>query len=167
MLFDSTVRKELARAFGATLVVILTIVLTQMLIQTLGKAADGAVAPQDVVLLLGFGAIKTLPTVLALSLFVAVVVSLGRMHTQLQRLAKAKTADKRQKLMDEHMKTMQENMGMATGMQSGMMDCPMMQGGMGMMGQGKVSQHDMMSKRMEMMMQGRMGMPLGEPPKPA
>lgn len=32
-----------------------------------------------------------------------------------------------------------------------------------MMGQGKVSQHDMMSKRMEMMMQGRMGMPLGEP----
>jgi len=36
-----------------------------------------------------------------------------------------------------------------------------------MMGQGKVSQHDMMSKRMEMMMQGRMGMPLGEPPKPA
>lgn len=54
--------------------------------------------------------------------------NLGRMHTQLQRLAKAKTADKRQKLMDEHMKTMQENMGMATGMQSGMMDCPMMQG---------------------------------------
>ena len=93
--------------------------------------------------------------------------NLGRMHTQLQRLAKAKTADKRQNLMDEHMKTMQENMGMATGMQSGMMDCPMMQGGMGMMGQGKVSQHDMMSKRMEMMMQGRMGMPLGEPPKPA
>lgn len=80
MLFDSTVRKELARAFGATLVVILTIVLTQMLIQTLGKAADGAVAPQDVVLLLGFGAIKTLPTVLALSLFVAVVVTLGRMY---------------------------------------------------------------------------------------
>lgn len=80
MLFDSTVRKELARAFGATLVVILTIVLTQMLIQTLGKAADGAVSPQDVVLLLGFGAIKTLPTVLALSLFVAVVVTLGRMY---------------------------------------------------------------------------------------
>jgi len=93
--------------------------------------------------------------------------NLGRMHTQLQRLAKAKTADKRQKLMDEHMKTMQENMGMATGMQSGMMDCPMMQGGMGMMGQGKVSQHDMMSKRMEMMMQGRMGTPAGEPQKPA
>jgi hypothetical protein len=110
--------------------------------------------------------------------------NLGRMRTQLQQLAKAKTADERQKLMDEHMKTMQENMGMAKGMQSGMMDCPMMQGGMGMMGgqgmmgQGKVSPDDMMSKRMEMMekrmdmmqmmMQGRMGMPpSAEPPKPA
>ena len=46
MLFDSTVRKELARSFGATLVVILTIVLTMMLIRTLGLAANGAVAPQ-------------------------------------------------------------------------------------------------------------------------
>jgi lipopolysaccharide export system permease protein len=36
MLFDSTLRKELARGFGATLVVILTIVITMMLIRTLG-----------------------------------------------------------------------------------------------------------------------------------
>jgi uncharacterized membrane protein len=34
MLFDSTLRKELARSFSATLVVILTIVLTMMLIRT-------------------------------------------------------------------------------------------------------------------------------------
>ena len=108
--------------------------------------------------------------------------NLGRMRTQLERLAKAKTAEERQKLMDEHMQTMQENMGMARGMQSGMMGCPMMQGGMGMMGgqgmmgQGKASPDDMMSKRMEMMekrmdmmqmmMQGRMGMQPGEPAKP-
>ena len=110
--------------------------------------------------------------------------NLGRMRTQLERLAKAKTAEERQKIMDEHMQTMQANMGMARGMQSGMMACPMMQGGMGMMGggmgmmgQGKIAPDDMMSKRMEMMekrmdmmqmmMQGRMGMPPGEPPKPA
>lgn len=80
MLFDSTIRKELARAFGATLVVILTIVLTMMLIRTLGLAANGAVAPQDVVLLLGYTALGHLPTMLALSLFIAVVVSLGRMY---------------------------------------------------------------------------------------
>jgi lipopolysaccharide export system permease protein len=80
MLFDSTVRKELARSFGATLVVLLTIVLTMMLIRTLGLAANGVVSPQDVVLLLGFIAIGNLPTILALSLFVAIVVSLGRMY---------------------------------------------------------------------------------------
>lgn len=80
MLFDTTVRRELARSFGATLVVILTIVLTMMLIRTLGQAAGGVVAPEDVVLLLGYTALGHLPTMLALSLFVAIVVSLGRMY---------------------------------------------------------------------------------------
>ncbi|MBE0547610.1 MAG: LPS export ABC transporter permease LptF [Rubrivivax sp.] len=80
MLFDSTVRRELARAFGATLVVILTIVLTMFLIRTVGQAAGGAVAPQDVVLLLGYVSLGHLPTMLALSLFVAIVVTLGRMY---------------------------------------------------------------------------------------
>ena len=80
MLFDSTVRRELARGFGATLVVILTIVLTMFLIRIVGQAASGAVAPQDVVLLLGYVALGHLPTMLALSLFVAIVVSLGRMY---------------------------------------------------------------------------------------
>ncbi len=80
MLFDSTVRKELSRGFGATLVVILTIVLTNALIRTVGQAAMGAVAPQDVVLLLGYLALGQLPMMLALSLFIAVVLSLGRMY---------------------------------------------------------------------------------------
>jgi lipopolysaccharide export system permease protein len=80
MLFDSTVRRELARGFGATLVVILTIVITMMLIRTLGLAAGGAVAPQDVVLLLGYTALGHLPTMLALSMFIAIVVTLGRMY---------------------------------------------------------------------------------------
>lgn len=82
MLFDSSVRKELARSFGATLVVILTIVMTMMLIRTLGLAANGAVSPQDVVLVLGFNALGQLPLMLALSLFVAVVLSLGRMYRE-------------------------------------------------------------------------------------
>jgi lipopolysaccharide export system permease protein len=80
MLFDSTVRRELARGFGATLVVILTIVLTSMLIRTIGQAANGLVAPQDVVLLLGYIALQYLPIILALSLFIAIVVGLGRMY---------------------------------------------------------------------------------------
>ena len=80
MLFDSTVRRELSRGFGATLVVILTIVLTMLLIRTVGQAAGGAVAPQDVVLLLGFVALGQLPMMISLSMFVAIVVALGRMY---------------------------------------------------------------------------------------
>jgi lipopolysaccharide export system permease protein len=80
MLLDTTVRKELARGFGATLVVILTIMLTYFLIRTVGQAASGAIAPQDVVLLMGYVMLQHLPTMLALSLFVSTVVTLGRMY---------------------------------------------------------------------------------------
>ncbi|GAP34582.1 putative permease [Piscinibacter sakaiensis] len=62
--------------------VILTIVLTMMLIRTLGQAALGRVAPQDVALLLGYTALGHLPTMLALSLFVSVVATLGRMYRE-------------------------------------------------------------------------------------
>lgn len=80
MLFDSTLRRDLARAFGATLVVIVTIVVTITLIRTLGQAAGGVVSPQDVLMLLGFTALGYLPIVLSLSLFVAVVATLTRMY---------------------------------------------------------------------------------------
>ncbi len=82
MLFDSTLRKDLARSFGATLLVLLGIVLTMMLIRTLGQAAGGQVAPKDVILLMGYTVLGYLPTLLALSLFVCVVMSLGRMYRE-------------------------------------------------------------------------------------
>lgn len=80
MLFDSTLRRDLTRSFSATLVVILTIVLTMMLIRTLGQAALGRVSPQDVVLLLAYSALGHFSTILALSLFIAIVATLGRMY---------------------------------------------------------------------------------------
>jgi lipopolysaccharide export system permease protein len=80
MLFDSTLRKELSRSFGGTLVVVLTIVLTMMLIRTLGLAAKGSAAPQDVVLLLGYTTLGNLPILLCLSLFVAIVSTLTRLY---------------------------------------------------------------------------------------
>jgi lipopolysaccharide export system permease protein len=82
MLFDSTLRRDLARNFGATLVVILTVVVTTMLIRTLGRASVGQVSPQDVVLLLGYVGIGYLPLMLALSLFIAVVMTLSRMYRE-------------------------------------------------------------------------------------
>jgi lipopolysaccharide export system permease protein len=80
MLFDSTLRRELARNFGGTVVVILTIVLTVMFIRNLGQAALGRIAPQDILLLLAYIGLGHLPTLLALSLFIAVVATLSRMY---------------------------------------------------------------------------------------
>ena len=82
MLFDSSTRSELAKSFGVTLVVILTIMLTSTLIRTLGQAAGGNVAPQDVVLLMGYATIAHLATMLILSLFIAVVITLGRIYRE-------------------------------------------------------------------------------------
>jgi lipopolysaccharide export system permease protein len=80
MLFQSSIRKELARSFGATLVVLVTIVMTIVLIRTLGKASSGAINPQDVVLFMGYSAVGRMPTLLTLSLFVAMVSTLSRMY---------------------------------------------------------------------------------------
>ena len=80
MLFDSTLRRELARNFVATFVLILTIVLTIMFIRTLGQAALGRVSPQDVALLLAYVGLGHLSTMLALSLFVSIVATLSRMY---------------------------------------------------------------------------------------
>ncbi|SEL10438.1 lipopolysaccharide export system permease protein [Roseateles sp. YR242] len=82
MLFDSTVRKETARSFGLAFVVILTIVVTMLLVRSLGMAAKGSVAPQHVLLSLGYLTLAQLPIMLSLSLFVAVVMSLGRMYKE-------------------------------------------------------------------------------------
>ena len=58
MLFQSTLRKELARSFGATFVVLLTIVMTMTLFRVLGQLA----------------------TILALSLSIAIVSTVSRMY---------------------------------------------------------------------------------------
>lgn len=80
MLFDSSLRKELGRSFGATLVVLVTIVMTMMLIRTLGQASAGRVNPSEVMLVMGFTVLGHLPTILTLSLFVAITATLTRMY---------------------------------------------------------------------------------------
>ena len=80
MLFDSSLRRDLARTFGATLVVLLTIVITMLLVRTLSLAASDIVEPKDVVLVLGYTTLGQLATILSLSLFVTIVVTFGRMY---------------------------------------------------------------------------------------
>ncbi len=80
MLFDSALRKELGRSFGATLVVLVTIVMTVLLIRTLGQASAGRVNPSEVMLVMGFTVLGHLPTILTLSLFIAITATLTRMY---------------------------------------------------------------------------------------
>lgn len=80
MLFHSSIRKELARSFGATLLVLFTIVLTMLLIRTVGLASKGSVNPQEIALVLGYTVIGRMPTVLTLALFIAIVFTLSRMY---------------------------------------------------------------------------------------
>jgi len=82
MLFDSSLRKDLARNFVATLVVIVTIVMTITLIRTLGQASKGAINPSEVLLIMGFGMLGQLTTVLALSLFIAIIATISRMYSE-------------------------------------------------------------------------------------
>ncbi|MEI7785317.1 MAG: LPS export ABC transporter permease LptF [Betaproteobacteria bacterium] len=80
MLFQSSLRKELARSFGATLVVLITIIVTIVLIRTLGLAARGQADPQDVILLMAYATLGRLPTILSLSLFIAILSTLSRLY---------------------------------------------------------------------------------------
>ncbi|WP_310626025.1 LPS export ABC transporter permease LptF [Limnohabitans sp.] len=82
MLFHSSIRKELARSFGATLIVLVTIVMTMMLIRTLGQASSGSVNPAEISLIMGYTMLGHLPTVLTMSLFIASVSTLSRMYLE-------------------------------------------------------------------------------------
>ena len=80
MLFHSSVRKELARSFGASLVVLVTIVMTMTLVRTLSQASRGSVNPQEVMMVMGYTVLGYLPPILTLSLFIAIVGTLSRMY---------------------------------------------------------------------------------------
>lgn len=70
----------MARSFGATVVVLATIVMTMLLIRTLNLAARGSVNPAEIIVVLGYTLLGHAPTILTLSLFVAIVSTLSRMY---------------------------------------------------------------------------------------
>ncbi len=80
MLFHSSVKKELSRTFGASLVVLITVVMTMMLIRVLFLVNRGRVNPTEVLLVMGYFVLGHLPTILALCLFIAIVATLSRMY---------------------------------------------------------------------------------------
>ena len=80
MLFHSSLRKELARTFGATLIVLVTVVMTMTLVRTLGMASRGNFNPADVMLVMSYTVLGFLPNIMAMALFLSVVATLARMY---------------------------------------------------------------------------------------
>ncbi|MET3416608.1 lipopolysaccharide export system permease protein [Variovorax paradoxus] len=60
--------------------VLVTIVMTMMLIRTLGLASKGSVNPSEVFLVMAYTVLGYMPTILSLSLFIAIVGTLSRMY---------------------------------------------------------------------------------------
>jgi lipopolysaccharide export system permease protein len=81
MLFHSSLRKDLGRNFWSSLVVLVSILITITLIRTLGQASRGRVNPSEVLQVMGFSVVSQLTTIMALSLFIAVVATLSRMYS--------------------------------------------------------------------------------------
>jgi lipopolysaccharide export system permease protein len=61
-------------------VVLVTIVMTMTLIRTLSLASRGSVNPEEVMMVMGYTVLGYLPTILTLSLFIAIVGTLSRMY---------------------------------------------------------------------------------------
>jgi len=80
MLYKSSIRSELARSFSPTLFVLGTIVMTMILIRTLGQASIGRVNPTEVGYIMAFNLFGQLPTVISLSLYISVVATVYRMY---------------------------------------------------------------------------------------
>lgn len=80
MLLHSSLRKDLSRSFGATVVVLSTIIMTNVLIRTLGDATAGGVNPSEIMLVMGFTVLGHFTSILTLSLFIAIVSTLSRMY---------------------------------------------------------------------------------------
>lgn len=80
MIFQRAIRREFTHAAAGVFVALFAILLTTSLIRLLGDAAQGSVAPEAVVALLGFSSLNYVPALLSLSAFIAILLSLSRSY---------------------------------------------------------------------------------------
>jgi lipopolysaccharide export system permease protein len=80
MIFLRAAQREFAQTAAAVFVALFAILLTTQLIRLLGQAAGGRTASEAVAALLGFAALNTLPVILSLTLFIAILLSLSRVY---------------------------------------------------------------------------------------
>ena len=80
MIFDQALRRELSFTTGGVFLVLVTIVITTLVIRILGFAANGAVNPEDALVLIALATISYLAVLLTVSLFIAVLIVLVRWY---------------------------------------------------------------------------------------
>jgi lipopolysaccharide export system permease protein len=80
MIFLRATQREFAHAAAGVFVALFAILLTTVLIRLLGQAAGGRIPADAVLALIGFGALAQMPTVLSLTAFIAVLLSLSRAY---------------------------------------------------------------------------------------
>lgn len=80
MIFQRAARREFTHSAAGVFVALFAILLTTQLIRLLGEAAQGSIAPEAVVALLGFSALNYIPALLSLSLFIAILLAMSRSY---------------------------------------------------------------------------------------
>ena len=78
--FERALRRELSQSAIGIFVALFAIMVTTQLVRLLNDAVGGRVAPEAVAALLGFTALQFLPTLLCLTLFIAILMVLSRMY---------------------------------------------------------------------------------------
>ena len=80
MIFQRSLIREFSLIAIAVVAVLLAIMLTQLLIRMLGRAASGDVLPEAVFGLIAFGILNNLPVLLGIAVFIAVLLALTRSY---------------------------------------------------------------------------------------
>ena len=80
MIFRTSLLREFTVAAVATFFALLGILMTTQLVKLLGQAASGAITTPGIVALLGFTLMGSLPVVLSVTLFIAVLMTLTRSY---------------------------------------------------------------------------------------
>ena len=80
MIFKQALRRELSFTTGGVFLVLVTIMITSLVIRILGFAANGAVNPEDALVLIALATLGYLAVLLTVSLFVATLIVLVRWY---------------------------------------------------------------------------------------
>lgn len=80
MIFQRALLRELSNSAAAIVAALFAIMITTTIVRLLSRAAGGKIPLDTVLAVLGFSAIRTLPVLLALTLFVAVLITLSRSY---------------------------------------------------------------------------------------